>query len=152
MVWRATDSPLAVPVAVATGVLIDSDHVTDVFGPEFMGPRPHMVRFFHAWEYTAAGLIALGFWYHPILLAATLGHLSHMVLDQVTNEVRPLAYLLVYRIRHRFARSELGRKWSEESLLRRRSPTPLWGRIEPTGWRLYLYYKQRRSGRERDSA
>ena len=143
---------MAVPVAVATGVLIDSDHVTDVFYPVFMRPRRHMLRLFHAWEYTAAGFIALAFWYHPILLAATLGHLSHMVLDQVTNEVRPLAYSLVYRIRHRFARTELGNKWSEDSALRRRSPTPPWGRIEPTGWRLYLCYKRSRFGRERDRA
>ena len=112
-----------------------------------MGPRPYMVRFFHAWEYTAAGLIALGFWYHPILLAATLGHLSHLMLDQVTNEVRPLAYSLIYRIRHRFARTELSPKWSEDSSPRRLSPTPLWGRIEPTGWRLYLYYRRSRFGR-----
>ncbi len=132
---------MAVPAAVATGVLIDSDHVTDVYHA-FMGPKRHMVRLFHAWEYTAAGFIALGFWYHPILLAATLGHLSHLVLDQVTNEVRPLAYPLVYRIRHRFARTELSPKWSKDSSLPRRSPTPLWGRIEPTGWRLYLRYKQ----------
>ena len=137
-------------MAVATGVLIDSDHVTDVFGPEFMGPRPHMVRFFHAWEYTAAGFIALGFWYHPIILAAVLGHLSHMVFDQVTNQVRPLAYSLLYRVRHKFARKELSQRRPEDSSLPPRSPTPLWGRIEPTGWRLYLYYKQSRFGRERD--
>ena len=148
MVWRATDSPLAVPVAVATGVLIDSDHATDVFYFAFMRPRRHMFRFFHAWEYTAAGFIALGFWYHPILLAATLGHLSHLVLDQVTNEVRPLAYSLIYRIRHRFARTKLSPKRSGDSPPPPRSPTPLWGRIEPTGWRLYLYYKQRRFGKE----
>ena len=141
---------MAVPVAVATGVLIDSDHVTDVFGPEFMGPRPHMVRFFHAWEYTAAGFIALGFWYHPIILAAVLGHLSHMVFDQVTNQVRPLAYSLLYRGRHKVARKELSQRRPEDSSLPPRSPTPLWGRIEPTGWRLYLYYKQSRFGRERD--
>ena len=140
---------MAVPVAVATGVLIDSDHFTDVFNSAVMGPRRHMVRYFHAWEYTAAGFIALGFWYHPILLAATLGHLSHMVIDQLTNEVRPLAYSLIYRIRHRFARTELSPRWSEDSSLL--SPTPLWGRIEPTGWRLYLYYKQSRFGRERDT-
>ncbi len=143
---------MAVPVAVAAGVLIDSDHATDIFYHAFMGPRRRMVRLFHAWEYTAAGFIALGFWYHPILLAATLGHLSHLALDQVTNEVRPLAYSLVYRIRHRFARAELNRRRPEDSSLLRRSPTPLWGRIEPTGWRLYLYYKQRRFGREGDGA
>ncbi len=143
---------MAVPVAVATGVLIDSDHVTDVFDRTFMGRRRRMVRFFHAWEYTAAGFIALGIWYHPILLAATLGHLSHLVLDQVTNEVRPLAYSLIYRIRHRFARKELGSTQSEDSSMPRRSATPLWGRIEPTGWRLYLYDKRRRFGRERDRA
>ena len=143
---------MAVPVAVATGVLIDSDHVTDVFDHEFMGPGRHMVRVFHAWEYTAAGFIVLGFWYHPILLAATLGHLSHMVLDQATNEVRPLAYSLIYRIRHRFARTELGSNRSENSSPPRLSPTPLWGRIEPTGWRLYLRYKQSRFGRGRDRA
>ena len=143
---------MAVPVAVATGVLIDSDHVTDVFDHVFMGPGRRMVRLFHAWEYTAVGFIALGFWYHPILLAATLGHLSHMVLDQVTNEVRPLAYSLIYRIRHRFARTELSPKPSEDSSLPRLSPTPLWGRIEPTGWRLYLHYRRSRFGRGRDRA
>ena len=143
---------MAVPVAVATGVLIDSDHAADVFNHAFMGPRRRMVRLFHAWEYTVAGFVVLGFWYHPILLAATLGHLSHLVLDQVTNEVRPLAYSLIYRIRHRFARIELSPKRFEDSSLPRLSPTPLWGRIEPTGWRLYIYYKHKRFGRERDGA
>ena len=142
---------MAVPVAVATGVLIDSDHVTDIFSHVFMGPRRHMIRLFHAWEYTAAGFIALGFWYHPILLAATLGHLSHLVLDQATNEVRPLAYSLIYRIRHRFARTKLSPKRSEDSPPPRLSPTPLWGRIEPTGWRLYIFYRRSLFGRERES-
>ena len=143
---------MAVPVAVATGVLIDSDHVVEAFDSAFMGRRRYMVRLLHAWEYTAAGFIALGFWYHPILLAATLGHLSHLMLDQVTNDVRPLAYSLIYRIRHRFARAELGLRRSEDSSLPLLRPTPLWGRIEPTGWRLYLYYKRSRFGRERDRA
>ena len=139
-------------MAVATGVLIDSDHGTDVFDSAWIGGRRHMVRFFHAWEYTAAGFIALAFWYHPILLAATLGHLSHLVLDQATNGVRPLAYSLIYRVRHRFARTELSLKRPEDSSPPQPSPTPLWGRIEPTGWRLYLYYKQSRFGKERDRA
>ncbi len=141
---------MAVPVAVATGVLIDSDHVADIFNQVFLGPRRLMVRLFHAWEYTAAGFIALAFWYHPILLAATLGHLSHLMLDQVTNEVRPLAYSLIYRIRHRFARAKLSPRRLEDSSSPRRSPAPLWGRIEPTGWRLYLYYRHWRFEKERE--
>lgn len=146
-VWRATDSPIAVPVAVATGALIDSDHATDIFDSTFMGRGRHMVRLFHAWEYTAAGFLALAFWQHPILMAAVLGHLSHMVIDQTTNNVGPLSYSMVYRIKHRFNRARLTPQAAPDAAAQ--PPTPTWGRAEPTLWRLYLLYKRSRFGRPR---
>ena len=108
-----------------------------------------MVRFFHAWEYTVAGFIALAFWYHPIFLAAMLGHLSHMVIDQITNNVGPLSYSMVYRIRRGFVRSDLSPNLFKDSALPLLSETPLWGRAEPTLWRLYLRYKRSRFGKRR---
>ena len=112
-----------------------------------MGHGRHMVRFFHAWEYTAVGFIALAFWYHPIFLAAMLGHLSHMAIDQTTNNVGPLSYSMAYRIRRRFIRSDLTPELFKDNALPLPSETPFWGRAEPTLWRLYLRYKRSRFGR-----
>ena len=108
-----------------------------------------MVRFFHAWEYTVAGFIALAFWYHPIFLAAILGHLSHMVIDQTTNNVSPLSYSMAYRIKRRFIRSDLTPQCNKDSALPLPSETPFWGRVDPTLWRLYLRYQRSRFGRRK---
>ena len=146
--WSATDEPLAIPFAVAAGVLIDTDHVEHFFDPGDDERPRYMVRFLHAWEYSALGLIAyLTVWTHPLLLAATLGHLSHLVLDQAVNHVHPLGYSVSFRLSRRIRRRQLTPSlFDPESRVFETFgiPRPWWGRMEPTLWQLYTW---RRRGR-----
>ena len=146
IVWSATDEPLAIPFAVAAGVLIDADHVEDFFDPGDDRRARYMVRLLHAWEYSALGLIAyLTVWAHPLLLAATLGHLSHLVLDQATNSVHLLGYSLSFRLSRRFRRRQLSPSLFDPESQAFRTlgiPRPWWGRIEPTLWQLYTWRRK----------
>ena len=136
--WYTTGSPLAIPVALGTGVLVDLDHVTDIFDSEDQGHNRHMFRPFHAWEYLLVALVVLlGFSLHPLFVVAFFGYLSHLLLDQLANRVHPMAYFIAYRAAHGFRRrhlspyifSESYRPLDDESI-------PLWGRLEPSLWRL----------------
>lgn len=140
--WAATGSPLALPAAIATGVFADADHVTELFGRRKELDQRYMVRFFHAWEYSIIAVVMLStVWYHPVLLAAVLGHLSHLAIDTLTNHVHPLAYFMGFRISQGFKRSKLSPYY-----LQLDSPNenvPLWGRIEPWLWRIIIRIRYR---------
>ena len=84
-VWKATDSPLAVPAAIVTGVLIDGDHVLDFLDWFLKGYRRHMLVLLHAWEYLIALFVVMLFWQNPIYIAAVLGYAAH-----VTSESGPV--------------------------------------------------------------
>ncbi len=57
----------------------------------------------HGWEYSIAGLLVLCFaFYHPIFLAAVIGHLSHVATDHFHNRLTPLGYFVVYKAWVRF--------------------------------------------------
>ena len=104
-----------------------------------------MLRYFHAWEYSLVGLVALSaFWYHPLLLAAVLGHISHLVIDQITNQIHPLAYLIVYRASRGFKRVHLTPYWAGRSAMLTDESIPVWGRMEPLLWRLACAIRGRR--------
>ncbi len=101
----ATDTPAALPVAVATGALIDGDHLLDAYLWYRRRRRDLLVIALHGWEYLLA-LAVLGFatdW-HPLSVAALLGYLSHLVGDQIANSVSARTYFLTYRASHRFRR------------------------------------------------
>ncbi len=135
--WAATGSPLALPVAVTTGVLVDVDHVIDFFDSKDRGRACHMLRPFHAWEYLLLTLaVLLIFSQHPLLLVAFLGYLSHLLLDQFANRVHPLAYFIVYRAAHGFRRRQLTPYVFSESYQPVEEAVPWWGRLEPSIWRL----------------
>ena len=126
-------------------MLIDADHAPDILDPGDAGRARYMFRLLHAWEYTLVGLVLyFAVWEHPLLLAAILGHLSHLVLDQMTNKVRPLAYFIIYRVSHGFRRRELSPHLFEERYGTHEGPVPIWGRAEPTLWRLYVRFRSRR--------
>lgn len=132
------------PVAVATGVLIDADHATHVLHPADRGNARYMFRLLHAWEYSFVGLVLYwAVWDHPLLLAAILGHLSHLTLDQITNTVRPLAYFIVFRASHGFKRRELSPRPFEKRYGAHEGTVPIWGRAEPTLWWLYSRFRRR---------
>ena len=135
--WAATGSPLALPVAVTTGVLVDLDHVIDFFDSKDQGRRSHMFRPFHAWEYLLLTLVVLLiFSQHPLLLVAFLGYLSHLLLDQFVNRVHPLAYFIVFRAAHGFRRRHLTPYYFSASYQNVAEAMPWWGKLEPSIWRL----------------
>ena len=137
LVWTTTGSTLAIPTAVAAGVLVDLDHLIDFFDSKDEGRNRHMFRPFHAWEYFLAALVLLLLsWPDPLFLAAVLGYLSHLVIDQFTNRVHPLAYSIAFRASRGFRRQYLTPFLFDESFKMPKTPRPLWGRVEPSLWRL----------------
>ena len=102
-VWGATGSPLAGGVAVGVGVFVDVDHLVDLY-QSWIRHRPNQVLvLLHGWEYSIAGLLILGLvFYHPIFLAAVLGHLGHVATDHFHNRLTPLGYFILYRAWVRF--------------------------------------------------
>ena len=103
-----TGSPGAGGVAVAVGVLVDLDHLVDYYR-WWVRRRPGKVFIlFHGWEYSIAAFLVLGLaFYHPVLLAAALGHLSHVMTDHFHNRLAPMGYFIVYRAWFRFERSKI---------------------------------------------
>jgi hypothetical protein len=95
--------------ALATGVLVDADHLVDLLLYRCAGRRRWVVLPLHGWEYGAALLLSSRAtrWPGPAR-AAALGLLLHLLLDQATNQpAHPAFYSLLYRLRHRFAADQL---------------------------------------------
>ncbi len=147
-VWAATGEPWAVPVAISVGVLTDVDHLVDVFDGREKGRARHMLRPFHAWEFAALGVLALfAFFSNALFLAALLGYVSHLVLDELGNATHSLAYFITYRALVKFKRSRLTpvvyspTHWAQGDL-------PSWAQYEPTVYRVWRWYKARRHRQE----
>ena len=105
--WAVTGSPMALGVAIGTGVLVDADHSLDYFNWYARKDIRFLFLPFHAWELSLALVALFVVWYHPLLLAAALGHVAHLVADQLANRLHPMAYLMTYRAIHRFDRDHL---------------------------------------------
>jgi hypothetical protein len=136
-VWTSTGSPVAIPVAFAAGVLPDIDHIIDFLDSKDEGRRCHMFRPFHGWEYFLVSLaMVLAFYSDPLLWAAVLGYLSHLVIDQITNRTHLLAYSIIYRAMKGFRRRHLTPSHFDGSYVPPEGPVPFWGRLEPSFWRL----------------
>ena len=136
-VWAFTGPLWAIPVAFAAGVLPDVDHLIDFLDSRDNGRRRHMFRPLHGWEYFLVSLvIVLAFYSGPLFWAAVLGYLSHLVIDQITNRTHPLAYSIIYRAMKGFRRRHLTPAHFDGSYVPSERPVPLWGRLEPSLWRL----------------
>lgn len=136
-VWAATGSSASVAAASVTGVLIDVDHILDYYNWYWKKDKGKLYVLFHGWEYSAVALVlVLALWYHPVLLAAVLGHIGHLIGDQIGNRpMHPMAYSVVYRILAGFNRVQLAGEVPEtysEAL----NKIPLWPKIEPLVVRL----------------
>ncbi len=143
--WVGGGSPLAVPVALAAGVLPDLDHLVDYIDSKDEGWKRHMFRPFHAWEYFfLASIVALAFYSNQLFLIAILGYLSHIAIDQFANRVHPLAYTLTYRVLKGFRRRELTPHLFEPRYRMTQQPIPFWARMEPSVWKLVVYLRSRR--------
>ena len=82
------------------GVLTDVDHLFDYYQWYVRRKKGKIYLFFHAWEYSIAGLLMLGLiYYHPVFLAAVLAHLGHVTADHFHNNLTlgvipsPIGYL-----------------------------------------------------------
>ena len=137
-VWAVTGSPAAGALTLGVGVLMDVDHIYDYY-QMYIRKRPDKFYvFFHAWEYSIIGIALLAsLFYHPLFLATVAAHLSHVVTDQLHNQVSPLAYSIIYRIIKRF---------DSEYLAPRHDPaTSYWQllKVVPFGKRLAPWFQRR---------
>lgn len=119
-VWLATQNWYYTAMAFFLGFLIDADHVIDyireekkfdmkhLFEKSYKGDFNHFYVIFHAYEYIPMAWIA-GFFMHNYTFSAvfTAAYLSHMIPDQLFNNVKPFGYFLTYRIYKKFVMSEL---------------------------------------------
>ncbi len=139
VVWALSDSPEAVPVAMITAVLVDADHVFEVFAPRSARFSGLTFRFLHGWEYgiiSFAILLAIGL--EPLFMAAVLGYLSHLFLDQISNRKHLLYYFVVFRALRQLHRRTVARENIESKAFGVSSVNrPLWGRMEPQLWRIF---------------
>ena len=102
-VWGATGSPIAGGVAVSVGVVVNVDDLVDLYQSWIRRKTDLVIALFHGWEYSIAGLLILAFVsYHPVFLAAIVGHLSHVATDHFHNRLTPLGYFVLYRAWIRF--------------------------------------------------
>ena len=145
-VWAATGSAPALPAAIATGVLVDADHVLDFYYLYVKKDRRRIFVLLHGWEYSVVALaLVLGVWYHPALLAGVLGHLGHLAGDQARNSpAHPLAYSIAYRAGSRFRRAGLFPEPPATLSEALHQSIPLWDRIEPSLLRLSSGYRRAR--------
>lgn len=113
-VAATTDTPWAMATALVPGVLVDVDHVLDYYQWFIRRKTDRVFYLLHGWEYAlllaVAGLVLS---WHPLVLGAFLGYLSHIVADQLVNKAYPLTYSLAYRARHGFLMSRVS-PWTIE--------------------------------------
>ena len=101
--WGVTGSPAAGGAALAVGVLIDIDHLVDLY-QSWINRQPGKVYvLLHGWEYSITGLLILGLVFsEPILLGIVLGHLGHIATDHFHNRISPWGYFILYRAWFKF--------------------------------------------------
>ena len=60
---------------------------------------------FHAWEYSiiiVCMIIVTGG--NLFVLAVGIGFMQHLIFDQCINPIKPLAYFITYRLKHKFSK------------------------------------------------
>jgi hypothetical protein len=63
----------------------------------------HLTILFHAYEYSIFIVCMIIFTGGNLLvLAIGIGFIQHLIFDQFTNPIKPLAYFITYRLKHRF--------------------------------------------------
>lgn len=106
--WGLTRSVSAAVTAVAVGVLMDVDHLLDYYWWLWKEEQGHVWLFLHGYELAIPLFLGAWLWeWHPVVLAAALAHLAHLVTDQFTNHVKPFTYFYAYRGLNRFRREKV---------------------------------------------
>ncbi len=102
-VWAATGEPVALPVAVAAGVLPDLDHLLDYYFRYIRHDWRRLYLLLHGWEYAAAMIAVYAFWLRePWVLAALLGYATQVGGDQLFNRPQWHTYFITARAINRF--------------------------------------------------
>ena len=98
-VYAATGEPMAVPVTVAVGTLIDVDHVPDYYWTYVLRRRPVGIVALHAWEWMLAWIALDQFLWFPswLYMAVVFGYGMHLVTDVVFNKAGAAYYSFIYR-------------------------------------------------------
>jgi hypothetical protein len=118
--WFMTHNWYYVAMALFLGFLIDVDHVFDyireegrfdmrhLFQKSYEGDFRRFYVIFHAYEYIPLAWLA-GYLAHNYTFSAvfTVAYLSHMIPDQLMNNVKPFGYFLSFRICKKFVMREL---------------------------------------------
>ena len=119
-VWLASHNWYYVCMSLFLGFLVDVDHVFDyireegrfnmrhMFEKSYEGDFHHLYVIFHAYEYIVLAWIPVFFTHNcTFSIVFTVAYLSHMIPDQLMNNVKPLGYFLTYRIYKKFVMTEI---------------------------------------------
>ena len=103
-------------VSFLSGVLIDIDHVFDYFWEfrkrlivkeffdlNYQGKTFFLMIVFHSWELLALlSICAFLMSWNPWAVGVTIGFTQHIVLDQIFNKSKRLAYFFLWRLKNGF--------------------------------------------------
>lgn len=99
--WWQTQSPWAMGVAVAAGVLPDLDHAVD-YAYYYWKRNHRLILPLHGYEYAAIGGLLAFTQKEPLLGIAATSYLIHLMADQAENQTKRLGYSLLYRASKNF--------------------------------------------------
>ena len=105
--WAATGEWPAMPIALAAGVLPDSDHLLDYYRWYVRGDRTRVFFIFHGWEYLLVLVAAYLLFRSPLILTALAAYVTHIGSDQIFNSTYRWTYSVVARARFRFDASRV---------------------------------------------
>lgn len=97
-VWAVTGDPLALPVAVAGGVLPDLDHALDYYHWYWRRDFRRVYLFLHSWELVVACYLLAALVPAPWSFALAAGYFTQLALDQFGYRVHWYTYLLAARL------------------------------------------------------
>jgi hypothetical protein len=111
-IWAATGEPLAVPLAFASGVLVDGDHLPDQIWHFYLKHKPRVFVVLHAWEWFAGLVIATAMLSFPWwMVTVTVGYATHIATDHHFNKPNVWGYFIVFRAYHRFRVERISPDW-----------------------------------------
>jgi len=117
--YGTTHSVAGTAACLASGVLIDLDHLLDYVLARrkltfdlaelehFCGKEKfsRLYILFHSYEFLALLWLAIWFWQlNFVWQGVAWGVTLHLVLDQFVNPLKPLVYFFTYRLKHGFDR------------------------------------------------
>lgn len=104
-------------------VAVDADHLLDYFlhlyktkkkfsvttflGGSYFDARKKIIVMLHAWEIVFILLVLYLLTQHLLFISVALGLMTHLLVDQFTNNVQNLSYFFLYRLANNFKQSAI---------------------------------------------